>query len=209
MRPVPAEVRPDIDLVMLRHQWDLACGKEERAEKTLAETRLEKGRILVNARKAFPARGPRSRGWGELLAKWKIAEQTARDYMKLAGYVEEVSTNFVETDEPRSVPTYAEAGIAKPRAPVEPREVEIKDDAPTSLASPAPSLTWMERIEHLSEELQRHTKAMFAVAQELDALCTQHEASVGSTSLMTARSMLAGVKASVADALQLMGGRNG
>ncbi len=206
MKPIAAEIQPAVDLAQLRHQWDLACGKEDRAERTLAETRLEKGRLLVQARKAFPARGPKARGWGELLAKWKLDQQTAWKYMQLAGYVDE------QDDEPgqvsrleREIPTYAEAGITKPRrAPV-----EAEDDEPTPLAIVPPSpVAWMQRIEQLAEDLQRHTKAMFSTAQELDALCSQHESSIASPSLMTARSMLAGVKASVADALQLMGGRN-
>lgn len=123
-----AEVRPSVDLAKLAHQWDSACGREERAEKSLGEIRLEKGRILVEARKAFPARGPKAKGWGELLAKWRIAEQTARDYMRLAGYVEEISTKFVETDGPSPIPTYAEAGIVKP--PRDPNIVDAKVTLP-------------------------------------------------------------------------------
>lgn len=214
-RPVSAEVQAAVDLVKLRDEWERACGREDRAEKSLAEVRLEKGRILVEARKAFPARGPNARGWGELLARWRIPQQTAWEYMRLAGYVEEreeISPSVGEID----IPTREEAGIAKPKAKPEPKtqpEPEIEDDEPEPpravVSAPNRSADWMARIERLAEELQRHTKAMFSVAQELDALCSQYEASVGSPSLMTARSMLAGVKASVADALQLMGGSNG
>ena len=33
-------------------------------------------------------RGPKAKGWGEMLASIGLAERTARDYMTLAGYVE-------------------------------------------------------------------------------------------------------------------------
>jgi hypothetical protein len=110
-KPVPAEVRAVVDLVKLRDEWERACGREDRAEKSLSEVRLEKGRILVEARKAFPARGPKAKGWGELLEKWKVDQKTAWNYMSMAGFVEEreISETFTE------IPTYAEAGIVKPR----------------------------------------------------------------------------------------------
>lgn len=112
MKNIAAEIRPAIDLAKLTVAWELLDAREAR---TLKEIALEKGRLLKEARKAFPRSGPAARGWGEFLTKWKIAEQTARDYMKLAGYVEEIATKFVET--PIAIPTYAEAGIVKPKKP--------------------------------------------------------------------------------------------
>lgn len=110
MRKPAAIVEAAVDLEKLRAQWDLACGAESRAETSLGEARLKKGRLLVEARKAFPARGPKAKGWGELLAKWGIDDETARRYMKLAGYVEDFPQS-----EGNHVPTYAEAGIVKPK----------------------------------------------------------------------------------------------
>lgn len=144
--PLIAEVRPAVDLVKLAHLWDLACGKEDRseqakavAEKTLGEARLEKGRLLVEARKAFPARGPKAKGWGELLAKWKIDERTARRYMSLAGYVEDgISDNVSET---RPVPTYAQAGITKPAKAESPAELLVVQRAPQPREASAPPST--------------------------------------------------------------------
>lgn len=105
-------VRSTVNLVELYNRWKVASGREENTEKTLAETRLEKGRILVEARKAFPAKGPKSAGWGELLTKWCVKEETALRYMKLAGHVDaEVSGKKPDTDD--KIPTYAKAGIVK------------------------------------------------------------------------------------------------
>jgi N6-adenosine-specific RNA methylase IME4 len=56
----------------------------------------------------FPARGPKAKGWGDLLQKLCIEERTALRYMQLAGYVDEISDNVSET-----IPTYAQAGIIK------------------------------------------------------------------------------------------------
>jgi hypothetical protein len=95
VRNPAAEIAPAVDIARLTHEWDALDGREQR---TLAEFRVAKGKLLIEARRAFPARGPRAKGWGELLTKWRIAERTARDYMKLAGYVEEneVSASFAE-----------------------------------------------------------------------------------------------------------------
>lgn len=55
------------------------------ARETAAQRRLELGRALLDARRAWPARGPNARGWGEFLAREGIEERTARRYMEAAG----------------------------------------------------------------------------------------------------------------------------
>ncbi len=107
-----SEIRPVVDLAKLSAAWEQLDAKEQR---TLGEIRLAKGNLLREARKAFPTTG-NDGAWAKHLEKWKIPPQTARDYMKLAGYVESTSTNFVEA-EPPALPTYAEAGIKKQLAP--------------------------------------------------------------------------------------------
>lgn len=121
MKP-PAIVAPEITEAEIVNRWDAATGREQRAEKTLAESRLEKGRILVTARKMYPARGPKAKGWGDLLRRLRIDEDTALRYMRLAGHVdEEISRNVREISDP--LPTYAEAGIVK-----KPALVEVDED---------------------------------------------------------------------------------
>ena len=200
--PAPAIVENSVDLAKLRNQWEMACGREERTEKSLAEVRLEKGRILVEARKAFPAKGPKSSGWGDLLRKWNIELVTAWNYMKLAGYVDKVSSNNEDTSRP--IPTYTEAGITKPKA----NSKQDDDDAETAIEvrAPASSQEWLDELERLAEVVRRHGKALFSAAQHLDALCRTHEATVMSPTILTLRSMLAGAKASISDALKLIGG---
>lgn len=111
MRDHGAIVQPASDIAKLTVQWELAHGREQRAETSLAQARLDKGRLLVEARKSFSRSGPKARGWGELLEKWEIDERTARRYMELAGYVE--SRVDEVSDKVSEIPTYVEAGITK------------------------------------------------------------------------------------------------
>lgn len=113
MRDQIAHVAPAVDLAQLRARW---AALDAREEKTLAEIRLERGRVLVDARKAFPTSGRLAAGWGELLAVWKIEERTAQRYMQLAGYVAAEIPDKVS-----AIPTYAKAGIVKQALKLEPR----------------------------------------------------------------------------------------
>lgn len=93
--------------------------------------RLELGRELVKARKAWPARGPKAKGWGELLEREGIEQQTALNYMRLAGFVDEISQTDGHVLE---IPTYAEAGIdRRPRA---------RDDQPDPQDLPSLESSW-------------------------------------------------------------------
>lgn len=130
MKPTPAIVQPAVDLVKLTHQWEMLCGREERTEKTLAEVRLEKGRLLKQARGAFPTTG-NDGAWSKHLAKWNIPDRTARDYMRLAGYVESTSAKHAEAEtdnETEAVPTYAQAGIVKSKVEPSTRAIESKEN---------------------------------------------------------------------------------
>lgn len=80
---------------------------------TVTETararRLELGKLLVQARGAWPERGPRAKGWGEYLVRLQIDQQRAWEFMRYAGYVGEVSPNVGEISE--GLPTLHEAGV--------------------------------------------------------------------------------------------------
>lgn len=209
MKSIEAEVRPAVDIDRLLDEARAAVkavkeadAKAERTEQMAAHSReeaakrrLELGRVLIQARKQWPARGPKAKGWGEFLEKSGIEERTAERYMHLAGYVEKkVSDTGQEVSE---IPTYAEAGVKKPEP--KPEVIPIKrEERPSS---------WMTELEQLAESFERNVKAAFSAAQRIDALCAEHGASMGSPSLLTARSMLAGAKATAANALQLMGGK--
>lgn len=92
-----------------------------RVREQQARLRLELGRALVEVRKQWPARGPKAKGWGEFLEREGIEERTARNYMELAGYADEISETHADDSETQ-VPTYADAGIDKrPRKGGEPR----------------------------------------------------------------------------------------
>jgi hypothetical protein len=205
----PAEIRPAVDIAKLSRQWDLACGREERTEKSLAEIRLEKGKLLVEARKAFPAKGPKAAGWGQLLAKWHIEERTARNYMSLAGYVESVSETFSDT------PTYAEAGIVKPTAKQLPgyqssAEWERQHRDPREIETFAPRTTvsenWADDMETLAEQMIRSARSMFSAAEQLDALCRQRSAAISSAKFASIPTHLVAAQASIASTLRLFKG---
>lgn len=93
---------------------DIAAGERlvQATSEKLDERRLKLGRILAEARKGFPRSGPNAAGWGRFLADIGVGDQSALRYMSLAGFVESSATECGES----RVPTYAEAGITKPRA---------------------------------------------------------------------------------------------
>lgn len=105
---------------------DEAEKKATNAREIAAQRRLDLGRLLVEARKAWPARGPKAKGWGEFLVTVGIDQDAALRYMALAGYVQEISRTGDGVRE--TVPTYADAGIDK-RERKEPREFHILIDA--------------------------------------------------------------------------------
>lgn len=126
MRSIGAQVvelRPAVDVRQAARavrKAHVALQDAERAESQAAEVhgqkadeaarrRLELGRELILARKAWPARGPNAKGWGDFLRDAGIDDATARRYMALAGYAEEVSLTDDRVSE--TVPTYREAGI--------------------------------------------------------------------------------------------------
>lgn len=80
----------------------------ESAREMTAKRRLELGRWLITARKQWPARGPAAKGWGELLEQEGIADSTAREYMRTAGYVESISLTGENASE---IPSRREIGI--------------------------------------------------------------------------------------------------
>ena len=124
MRDVAAIVQPAFDIDRIQREVaaavialqdaerveKAATEKAERSREEAARRRLDLGRMLVEARKAWPSRGPKAKGWGEFLLKVGIAERTAQKYMQFAGHVEISASN---EDEAETVPTYAAAGIDK------------------------------------------------------------------------------------------------
>ena len=71
-------------------------------------------KLLQPRRNPQPSLGPGKGKWGELLKKLGVAERTARDYMKLAGYVEVSAKLAADNAQPIVIPTYSQAGISKP-----------------------------------------------------------------------------------------------
>lgn len=184
MRNPAAEVSPAVDLARLSSEWDLLEGREQR---TLAEIRLAKGKLLVEARKSFPTTG-RGAGWAEHLRKWKIDDETARRYMKLAGYVEKLP----QSEAVSAPPTYAEAGIVKVRepTPVDVRPVVI-DETPNVLDMPTDDLS---DIADISNGIQRHARSLFNLAQRLAG------AQANKTGVLVSPQVLNGLKAEVLSA---------
>lgn len=129
---VPSMSAPQVSRAELRTQVHLAhvammdAERAEQAAKATASTktdeadrcRLVLGQKLKRARSEWPQRGPNSKGWGELLRDLGITTDRALDLMKLAGYVEQVSGKSDSI--PETIPTYADAGITKRPAQVEP-----------------------------------------------------------------------------------------
>lgn len=83
------------------------------ARKLADRRRLELGQHLCIARKQWPARGPKARGWGEFLDAIKVSTRRAHELMALAGFVEEHGL-VDDGDGGQRVPTLVEAGIKQP-----------------------------------------------------------------------------------------------
>lgn len=116
MKPVPAivEAAYDIDaevnearaLIAAIREADQRSAKLDKQLNESRETarlrRYELGKHLIRNRSAWPARGPRAKGWGEYLAKIGLDDSTAYRYMQEAGggFAQEptVSENSEQTD---------------------------------------------------------------------------------------------------------------
>lgn len=88
--PDTIQVPADLD-ERLRLAHDAFLTAEERGKKVIKkvqkerrERRLQLGRVLIEARKLWPERGPKAKGWGLFLKARGIKEGTARDAMELA-----------------------------------------------------------------------------------------------------------------------------
>lgn len=129
MKEVPAivaEAKVDVagEVSDAKLSWKRLDGMETAARELPGE-RLVMGRRLVSLRRHWPTSGPKAKGWGDALKKIGIPERTARDYMALAGYVDEQSeipaslaeisgAEIVDRDiTSEKIPTHAEVKKAK------------------------------------------------------------------------------------------------
>lgn len=221
-KPTIIDVQPAVDLESLKtetHRALVALQDAERREQHAAEQagrakesaarrRLELGRALIEARKAWPARGPRAKGWGAFLEDLGIPERTARDYMALAGYVE-ISA---KDDDLAEIPTHREVREARTRTvPTEPPPVDaepvtqIEEDAAVQPTNKR-GKPWMVDLEEQLMAIDRHVRAAFGAMEVVESICEEHAAALSSPRLLTLRSMLTAVKTGAANALQLMEG---
>jgi len=161
MRDLGAIVMPAIDIAQIAERvrsahtallaaeaaQAAAAKKVESAREEAARRRLELGRVLIDARKAWPARGPRAKGWGDFLREQGIDDEAARRWMALAGYVaEQVSLSSGDEREILArVPTFAEVGIDKRSRKGEPPALAPAASA-ASLPAPATALPIAEPV---------------------------------------------------------------
>jgi len=131
------------------HQEQRAGERHEKAREVTARRRLELGRALVEARKAWPARGPKAKGWGELLERMNISQQNAYNWMGLAGFTEisqstdndcEIATQRT-VNAARAAAKLAAASENAPDAPGTPLKVRfdpdvVEDDGQAEEAEP-------------------------------------------------------------------------
>jgi len=228
MKPPASIVQPQITEAEFVSRWEISSAREQSAEMTLAQTRLEKGRLLVAVRTNYPARGPKAKGWGELLRRLRVEESTAWRYMELAGAVPEVSCTMQET--PVDVPTYTEAGIVRSdrkttilqaavdlaRFPHEWDDVQslaekpwAHDDIelpPSRLIAPIVSGSWVEDMESLAGQMIRAARSMFSAAEQLDALCRQRQVAISGAKFASIPTHLLAAQASIASTLRIFKG---
>lgn len=138
MKPIPAivESQHEQELAAVRDRYSAlreAETQQVKASKRLESAtgavdmrRLELGKALVAARQLWPdaraaqggARGPGGKTWAAYLEGEGISLSSGWRYMELAGYVEgSFQIGADVKGPPAGVPTYAQAGIGKPRGP--------------------------------------------------------------------------------------------
>jgi hypothetical protein len=228
---VSAEVRPHLTIddarrrageayaeVVRAERAEAAAVKEvERSRADLQRARLDCGRELAAIRKAWPRSGPRAKGWGDFLAEIGISQRVAHSLMVLAGYVEE---KLSEPDSGGSeIPSRREIAEARreqreavaeePTGVLDGMNVGAVVPAEPRVAALAVSHGWQAQLAELVEDMQRYVKAAFAKAEQIERICVEHEASLGSPSLLTTRSAVAAVRATASSLLSKMGGPNG
>jgi hypothetical protein len=96
-RPIPAIVEPaPVDVALLAQQIIIALNEQRGAERsaerheslalaareTAKQRRVDVGRLLSQARGAWPRSGPNAKGWGEFLARVELDDSTAFRYMQ-------------------------------------------------------------------------------------------------------------------------------
>lgn len=116
------------------HQEQRAGERHDKAREVTARRRLELGRALVEARKAWPARGPKAKGWGEFLERVGIEQDAALRMMHLAGYVEAREVSRTD-DAVREIPTVREVNAAR-REPAPAPFAATSPDAPDLPGAP-------------------------------------------------------------------------
>jgi hypothetical protein len=114
-------------LVMAEAEERRAATTLQAAQQASARARVALGVALLEARKAWPQRGPRAKGWGEMLASEGIDDATAWRYMRLA---EAPGAQIALTGE-RNVPTYGELGLAGQRDVPAPGDADAPPDRNT------------------------------------------------------------------------------
>jgi hypothetical protein len=222
VKNVPGIVEQAVDLAKLAleaHRVHIQIRDSEtlveRETQSLAQRRERLGRLLVEARRGFNARGDGFVRWVEDIG---VAYTTAQRYMEAVGYVppkkpgagrpENQNHNGFDSS-PRerdrdAPPEVVSAVVALPDG-----RTFTTDVASTDLMAlvPAAPRRWMSELEDLIEDFQKLVQAAFFKAERIEALCAEHEATVlGNHHLLTARSKLVAVKTTASLAIKKLGG---
>jgi hypothetical protein len=82
------------------------------------QRRIDLGRALLKARAQWPERGPRAKGWGKLLEKLGIPQQTAYEWMQIAEHadISPANADAGETSQRRAAGLDNRPSKSKPRA---------------------------------------------------------------------------------------------
>lgn len=197
------------------------AARAERSRDVAARLRLDMGRALMEARKAWPARGPKAKGWGDFLRDAGIGEDSALRWMALAGYVaervsrtdsgvREISDTQPEVSEISTrIPTYAEAGIKPRPVPVEP--VEAPAAAPVVALAPPPAPLPVEvyhdpaldEIGRVAEDVKNKANALQSAVQRLTGLLRQHDATVSGPEAALVRAAIVRARGLIGECYQL------
>ena len=93
MREVTAIVEQVVDTAKVGREIHAELIKLQDDERSAGARRIRIGRLLMSVRHMWPRGGRSAKGWGDYVAALGISQDTALDWMQLAGYVDSDSDN--------------------------------------------------------------------------------------------------------------------
>ncbi len=195
------EIRPMVDRAEIEREWNSLCTTEQ---KSLAEFRVAKAKLLIQARSTFNSRGD---GFVEYVeTRLRVKFSTASSWMRDAGYE--------PPKKPGAGGDTVHARNEHDSTPDDSPDTEDDEDAVEAVemtmnsARSAPT-DWMSELERVGESMRTHARSLCSSAELLESLCRQHNASITSPAILSIHSKLVIAKTAIQQTIKIMKGYKG